>query len=310
MEVERIKVLIVGSGPAGYTAGIYAGRANLKPILYTGLMAGGQLMDTTEVENFPGYPKGVLGPQLMDDLKFQAERFGTEIRFGIVTSINFDKIPYTVVIDDEKTIKADTLILSTGASAKWLGLESEKKFNGYGVSACATCDGFFYKGKNVAVIGGGDTALEEALYLSNLCKSVTIIARSSKLRASQIMQNRVSKKENISITHNVDVQEILGEDKVNSLLLKNNGNDHIFIKEIDGVFIAIGHKPNSDLFKGFIDLDNDGYVITKNNSTKTNIKGVFACGDLQDKHYRQAITAAGSGCMAALDAERYLSEKN
>lgn len=307
MEIEKISVLIVGSGPAGYTAGIYAGRANLKPVLYTGLNAGGQLMDTTEVENFPGYPNGVLGPQLMDDLKLQAERFGTDIRFGIVTSINFDKIPYTVVIDDEKTIETDTLILSTGASAKWLGLESEKKFNGYGVSACATCDGFFYKGKNVAVIGGGDTALEEALYLSNLCKSVTVLARSNKLRASQFMQNRVSKKENISITYNVDVQEILGEDKVNGLLLKNNKNDHIFIKEIDAVFIAIGHKPNSDLFKGFIDLDNDGYVMTKNNSTKTNIEGVFACGDLQDRQYRQAITAAGSGCMAALDAERYLS---
>ncbi len=308
--MEKIKLLIIGSGPAGYTAGIYAGRANINPVMYTGLITGGQLMDTTEVENFPGYPNGILGPELMEDLKQQAERFGTEVRFGIVTNINFSKTPYVVTIDEEKQVEAETIILATGASAKWLGLASEKKFNGYGVSACATCDGFFYKGKDVGVIGGGDTAMEESLYLSNICKSVTIYARSNKLRASQIMQERVFKKENIKVVYNVDAQEFIGDKKVNSILLKNNQTNESFTNNIDGVFIAIGHKPNTDLIKGFIEVDEEGYIITKNKSTHTNLAGIFACGDLQDKHYRQAVTAAGSGCMAALDAERYLSTLN
>jgi thioredoxin reductase (NADPH) len=308
--MEKIKLLIIGSGPAGYTAGIYAGRANIKPVMYTGLITGGQLMDTTEVENFPGYPNGILGPKLMEDLKLQAERFGTEVRFGIVTNINFTKRPYVVTIDEEKQVEAETIILATGASAKWLGLASEKKFNGYGVSACATCDGFFYKGKDVAIVGGGDTAMEETLYLSNICKSVTVFARSNKLRASQIMQDRVFKKENVKVVYNVDVQEFVGDKKVTRVFLKNNQTKETFSQNIDGVFIAIGHKPNTDLVKNIIDVDEEGYIVTKNKSTHTNIAGIFACGDLQDKHYRQAVTAAGSGCMAALDAERYLSSLN
>jgi thioredoxin reductase (NADPH) len=310
MEIEKTKVLIIGSGPAGYTAGIYAGRANLNPILYTGLQSGGQLMDTTDVENFPGYPRGILGTELMDDLKNQAERFGTEVRFGLITAIDYSKIPYLVKIDNQKTIEAESIILATGASAKWLGLDSEKKFNGYGVSACATCDGFFYKGKNVIVVGGGDTATEEALYLSNMCKTVTILVRGEKLRASQIMQERISKKENISINFNTEIKEILGDLTVNGVRLIDNISKEIYDKQTDGIFIAIGHKPNSDLFKSNIDLDEEGYVITKSNTSLTNIEGIFACGDLQDKHYRQAVTAAGSGCIAALDAERYLNSKN
>jgi thioredoxin reductase (NADPH) len=308
--MEKIRLLIIGSGPAGYTAGIYAGRANIKPVMYTGLITGGQLMDTTEVENFPGYPNGILGPELMEDLKLQAERFGTEVRYGIVTNIDINSTPFVVTIDEEKKVEASSIILATGASAKWLGLASEKKFNGYGVSACATCDGFFYKGKDVAIVGGGDTAMEETLYLSNICKSVTVFARSNKLRASQIMQDRVFKKENVKVVYNVDVQEFVGDKKVTSVFLKNNQTNETFSQDIDGVFIAIGHKPNTDLVKNIIDVDEEGYIVTKNKSTHTNIAGLFACGDLQDKHYRQAVTAAGSGCMAALDAERYLSSLN
>jgi thioredoxin reductase (NADPH) len=310
MKIEKTKVLIIGSGPAGYTAGIYAGRANLNPILYTGLQSGGQLMDTTDVENFPGYPNGILGTELMDDLKNQAQRFGTEVRFGLITAIDYSKIPYSVTIDDTKTIETESIILATGASAKWLGLPSEKKFNGYGVSACATCDGFFYKGKDVIVVGGGDTATEEALYLSNMCRTVTILARGEKLRASQIMQERVGKKENISVKFNTEIKEIVGELTVSGVRLIDKTSNEIYDKPTDGIFIAIGHKPNSDLFKHKIDLDEEGYVITQNNSSLTNIEGIFACGDLQDKHYRQAVTAAGSGCIAALDAERYLNSKN
>jgi thioredoxin reductase (NADPH) len=310
MEIEKTKVLIIGSGPAGYTAGIYAGRANLNPILYTGLQSGGQLMDTTDVENFPGYPNGILGTELMDDLKSQAQRFGTEVRFGLITAIDYSKIPYSVTIDDTKTIETESIILATGASAKWLGLPSEKKFNGYGVSACATCDGFFYKGKDVIVVGGGDTATEEALYLSNMCRTVTILARGEKLRASQIMQEKVGKKENISVKFNTEIKEIVGELTVSGVRLIDKISNEIYDKPTDGIFIAIGHKPNSDLFKHKIDLDEEGYVITQNNSSLTNIEGIFACGDLQDKHYRQAVTAAGSGCIAALDAERYLNSKN
>lgn len=296
-----MKVVIIGSGPAGYTAAIYASRAGLSPVMFTGFNIGGQLMDTGDVENFPGYPNGITGPLMMEDLKNQALRFGTDIKYKMIKSVDFNSKPFKVTDEDDNTYLAESVIISTGADAKYLGLESEKKFSGYGVSACATCDGFFYRDGNVIVVGGGDTACEEATYLSNICNSVTMLVRSDKMRASNIMQERVKNNPKIKIEYNTHILEILGDKTVN-MVMTNNG-----VFSCDGVFIAIGHKPNTDLFKGQIDLDNEGYIITKPGSTKTNIEGVFACGDVQDKHYRQAITAAGTGCMAALDTERYLS---
>lgn len=296
-----MEVIIIGSGPAGYTAAIYASRAGLNPVMFTGFNLGGQLMDTGDVENFPGYPNGITGPMMMEDLKNQALRFGTDIRYKTITSVDFSSKPFKVTDEDGNTYQSNSVIISTGAQAKYLGLESEKKFLGYGVSACATCDGFFYKDMNVLVVGGGDTACEEALYLSNICSGVTMLVRSDKMRASNIMQNRVKNNPKIKIEYNTHILEILG-DKVVNMVMTNNG-----VFSCDGVFIAIGHKPNTDLFINQIDLDSDGYIITKPGTTKTNIEGVFACGDVQDKNYRQAVTAAGTGCMAALDAERYLS---
>lgn len=296
-----MKVVIIGSGPAGYTAAIYASRAGLSPVMFTGFNIGGQLMDTGDVENFPGYPNGITGPLMMEDLKNQALRFGTDIKYKMIKSVDFNSKPFKVTDEDDNTYLVESVIISTGADAKYLGLESEKKFSGYGVSACATCDGFFYRDGNVIVVGGGDTACEEATYLSNICNSVTMLVRSDKMRASNIMQERVKNNSKIKIEYNTHILEILGDKTVN-MVMTNNG-----VFSCDGVFIAIGHKPNTDLFKGQIDLDNEGYIITKPGSTKTNIEGVFACGDVQDKHYRQAITAAGTGCMAALDTERYLS---
>jgi thioredoxin reductase (NADPH) len=309
--MERIKCLIIGSGPAGYTAAIYAARAELKPILYTGLQMGGQLTLTTEVDNFPGYPNGVDGNQMMSDLKKQAERFGTDIRFGIVTNIEFNNNttePHIVTIDDSIKILTDTIIISTGATAKWLGLDSEKRLNGFGVSACAVCDGFFFKDQDVIVVGGGDTACEEASYLSKLCNSITMLVRGSEMKASQAMQKRVNTISNINIIYNVEVNEILGDKTVTGVKTYSKTiNEHEVINAT-GVFIAIGHTPNTQIFKDKLDMDDHGYLITKDKTTKTNIDGVFACGDVQDNIYRQAVTAAGTGCMAALDAERYLSQ--
>ncbi len=311
---EHIKVLIIGSGPAAYTAAIYASRSELKPVLYQGLQPGGQLTITTDVENFPGYPDGVSGPQMMEDLKKQAEKFGTEIRSGIITSVDFSQRPFKIVVDEEKTILAETCIIATGASARWLGLESENKYNGYGVSACALCDGFFYRGKVVAIVGGGDTAAEEATYLAKLCKKVYLIHRRDELRASRIMQKKVLNTHNIETVWNSSITEITGEEKgfskavngINILNVKTNEKKHI---DIDGVFIAIGHKPNSQVFEGQLDMNDMGYITTIPGSTRTNIPGVFAAGDVQDFHYRQAVTAAGTGCMAAIEAERFLSSE-
>ncbi|MFO7850850.1 MAG: thioredoxin-disulfide reductase [Bacteroidota bacterium] len=311
-DIEKVRCLIVGSGPAGYTAAIYTARANLKPVLYTGLEMGGQLTTTTEVENFPGYPEGVTGPQMMEDFKKQAERFGTDVRFGIATKVDFSNHPHKVIIDDKKTIEADIVILATGATAKYLGLEAEKKYAGMGVSACATCDGFFYKGKDVAVVGGGDTACEEATYLAGLARKVYMIVRRDVFRASKAMQERVFKTENIEILWKHQAVDLFGEDGVEgAVLVKNKGeeNEEIVKIKIDGFFLAIGHTPNSAVFKEFLETDDVGYVKTVPGSTKTNVPGVFACGDLQDSYYRQAVTAAGSGCMAAIDAERWLAEK-
>lgn len=306
---EHVKCLIIGSGPAGYTAAIYAARANLKPLLYEGLQPGGQLTTTTEVENFPGYPEGVTGPAMMDDLKKQAERFGTEIRFGIATKVDFTGPIHKVWFDESKLIEADAVIIATGATAKYLGLESEEKFKGSGVSACATCDGFFYKGQDVAVVGGGDTACEEASYLAGICNKVYLIVRKNFLRASKVMQDRVFKTKNIEVLFQYSPKEIIGDvSGVNGVILTNSKGEDVKIS-ITGFFVAIGHQPNSDIFKPFIETDETGYVKTISGCSKTNIEGVFACGDVQDKHYRQAVTAAGSGCMAAIDAERYLSEK-
>ena len=305
---EHTKCLIIGSGPAGYTAAIYAARANLHPIVYQGLEPGGQLMQTTDVENFPGYPEGIMGPQMMEDFRKQAERVGADIRYGIVTKINFSLKPFEVTVDEEKNISADTLIISTGASAKWLGIESEKRLNGKGVSACAVCDGFFFKGMELAIIGAGDTACEEALYLSKLSPKVHMLVRSNKMRASKIMQDRVLNNNNIKVYWNTEVVEILGEKEVESVKVFNKETKEEMTIPIKGFFVAIGHKPNSDIFKEVIDMDDAGYIKTKNNSSKTNVEGVFACGDVQDKVYRQAVTAAGTGCMAALDAERFLTE--
>ena len=309
-EFEKTKCLIIGSGPAGYTAAIYAARADLKPIVYEGLQPGGQLTITTEVENFPGYPDGITGPEMMEQLKKQAQRFGTDVRWGIVNEVDFSERPFKISADDGKKILADTVIIATGASAKWLGIESEKKYNGQGVSACATCDGFFYRGKDVAIVGGGDTAAEEATYLAKLCKKVYMIVRRDELRASKAMQEKVFNTPNIEILWNHTTKEILGNfSGVNGVLLTNTKTGEDKQIDIHGFFVAIGHSPNTELFKDQIKLDEMDYIITTPGSTQTNIEGVFAAGDVQDHHYRQAITAAGSGCMAAIEAERFLSSK-
>lgn len=307
--MERIKCLIIGSGPAGYTAAIYGSRADMKPVMYTGMQMGGQLTTTTEVDNFPGYPEGTDGTAMMEDLKKQAERFGTEVRFGMVTKVNFsDKIGgiHKVIVDEEKEIEAETIIIATGATAKYLGLESEQRLIGGGVSACATCDGFFYKGQDVIVVGAGDTAAEEATYLANICNKVTMLVRRDEMRASKAMQHRVNKTQNIEVKFNTEINEVLGDNVVTGVKAINNQTKEIQEIPVTGVFIAIGHKPNTEIFKGILDMDETGYLITKGKSSKTNLPGVFAAGDVQDKDYRQAVTAAGSGCMAALDAERYL----
>ena len=306
---EKIHCLIIGSGPAGYTAAIYAARANLKPVMYTGLLQGGQLMNTTDVENYPGYPTGILGPEMMEDFKKQAERFGTDIRFGMATKVDFSSHPHKVWFDGEKLVEADAVILATGAEAKWLGMPSEKRLNGSGVSACAVCDGFFYKGTEVAIVGAGDTAAEEAIYLSKLCTKVHMIVRKDQMRASKIMQDRVLDTPNIQVYWNSETDEVLGENVVEGVRIKNNKTGEKTTIPVTGFFVAIGHQPNSEVFKDYIKTDDQGYIITSTNSTKTNVHGVFACGDLQDKIYRQAVTAAGTGCMAALEAERWLSEK-
>lgn len=308
-EIEKIKVLIIGSGPAGYTAAIYASRAGLNPVLYTGGQPGGQLTITNDVENYPGYPEGVNGPQMMEDFKKQAERFGTDVRYGLITEVDFSKIPHKIIVDDQKIIEADTVLISTGASAKWLGLESETRLNGRGVSACAVCDGFFFRGQEVAIVGAGDTACEEASYLSNICSKVYMVVRRDEMRASQIMQKRVKNNPKIEIIWNSETEEILGEDDVTGARLINRITGEKTELAVTGFFVAIGHEPNTGIFKDFLDMDESGYIITKSGSTKTNIEGVFACGDAQDHIYRQAVTAAGTGCMAALDAERYLAEK-
>lgn len=306
---EKVHVLIIGSGPAGYTAAIYAARANMKPVLYQGIQPGGQLTITTEVENYPGYPEGIQGPEMMVHFEKQAARMGADIRYGLATKVDFSKQPYRVEIDEEKWIEADAIIISTGASAKWLGLESEQRLNGFGVSACAVCDGFFFKGKEVAIVGAGDTAAEEALYLSKLCTNVHMFIRRDQMRASKVMQDRVLNAPNIKVYWNTDTDEILGEKKVEAVRIKNNKTGETQEIPISGFFVAIGHQPNSDIFKGWIDMDETGYIKTIPGTTKTNMEGVFAAGDVQDKNYRQAVTAAGSGCMAALDAERYLTSK-
>jgi len=311
-DIQKVRCLIIGSGPAGYTAAIYAARANLNPVMYTGIQMGGQLTTTTEVDNFPGYPEGVTGPVMMEDLKKQAERFGTDVRFGIATAADFSARPHKVTIDNKTVIEADTVIIATGATAKYLGLEAETKYAGMGVSACATCDGFFYRGKDVAVVGGGDTACEEASYLAGLAKKVYMIVRRDELRASKAMQERVFKTENIEILWKHQTVDLFGENGVEGAnLIKNKGTDKeekVDIK-IDGFFLAIGHTPNSEVFKAYLETDNVGYIKTVAGSSKTNIEGVFACGDVQDSTYRQAVTAAGSGCMAAIDAERWLGEQ-
>ena len=307
--MEKHNVIIVGSGPAGYTAAIYAARANMKPVMYMGLEPGGQLMQTTDVENYPGYPEGIMGPQMMNDFKAQAERFGTEIRYGMITKVDFSKRPFTLTIDDDKQVQAESVILATGASAKWLGLESEKRLNGRGVSACAVCDGFFYKNTEVAIVGAGDTAAEEALYLSKLCTKVHMFVRRDEMRASKIMQNRVLKTANIEVYWNTETDEVLGKDEVEGVRIVNNKTGEKTEIPVKGFFVAIGHKPNSDVFKDYLEMDDVGYVKTKADSTQTNVEGVFACGDLQDSVFRQAVTAAGTGCMAALEAERFLAEK-
>lgn len=308
--IERIKCLIIGSGPAGYTAAIYAARADLKPVMYTGMEPGGQLTTTTEVDNFPGYPEGIDGPTMMVQLQQQAERFGTEVRMGMVTHVEFsDEVGgiHKITVDNATRLEAETVIISTGATAKYLGLPSEQKLRGGGVSACAVCDGFFYKGQDVAIVGAGDTAAEEATYLANICKSVTMLVRKDYMRASKAMQHRVNSTQNLKVLYNTEVDEVLGEQVVEGLRMVNNVTGEKEEIKITGLFIAIGHKPNTDIFKGQLDMDETGYLITKGKSTKTNKPGVFASGDVQDKEYRQAVTAAGTGCMAALDAERYLA---
>ena len=306
---EKVSCLIIGSGPAGYTAAIYAARANMKPLLYQGIQPGGQLTITTEVENYPGYPDGIQGPEMMEHFEKQAGRMGTDIRYGLATNVDFSTRPLRVEIDEEKWIEADSVIISTGAAAKWLGIESEQRLNGHGVSACAVCDGFFFKGKEVAIVGAGDTAAEEALYLSKICSTVHMIIRKSEMRASKVMQDRVLATPNIKIFWNSETDEVLGDDKVNGVRLLNNKTNEKTEIPVSAFFVAIGHEPNSVIFKGWLDMDEAGYLQTVPGTSKTNVEGVFASGDVQDKIYRQAVTAAGSGCMAALDAERYLSEK-
>ena len=307
-EIEKVEVLIIGSGPAGYTAAIYAARADMKPVLIQGLQPGGQLTTTTDVDNYPGYKDGIMGPEMMEDFKAQAERFGTDTRWGMVTKVDFSKRPFLIEVDEKTNILAESVIIATGASAKWLGIEDEKRLNGYGVSACATCDGFFYKGKDVVVVGAGDTAAEEATYLAKMCTKVTMLVRKDFMRASKAMQHRVNKTDNIEVLFNTELDEVLGDNVVDGVRVVHNitGKKHEI--SVTGLFIAIGHKPNTELFKGVLDMDDTGYLITEGKTTKTNIPGVFAAGDVQDKEYRQAVTAAGTGCMAALDAERYLQE--
>ncbi|KRO86435.1 MAG: thioredoxin reductase [Cryomorphaceae bacterium BACL29 MAG-121220-bin8] len=310
MSIERIKTLIIGSGPAGYSAAIYASRADLNPVLYTGMEPGGQLTTTTEVDNFPGYPEGVDGPSMMVDLQKQAERFGTEVRIGLVTKVDFsNKIGgiHKVIVDEKLEIEAETIIISTGATAKYLGIPSEQRLRGGGVSACAVCDGFFYKGQDVAIVGGGDTAAEEATYLANICSKVTMIVRKGEMKASKAMQHRVESKSNIELRYHSQIQEVLGKDVVEGVRIVNTETNKLDDVEVTGLFIAIGHKPNTDIFINQIDMDDSGYIITHGKTTNTNLPGVFASGDVQDKDYRQAVTAAGTGCMAALDAERYLA---
>ncbi len=307
-DYEKQKCLIIGSGPAGYTAAIYAARADMKPVMYEGIQPGGQLTITTDVENFPGYPDGVKGPEMMEDMKKQAQRFGTDVRFGTVTNIDLSERPLKAEADDGKKIQAETIIIATGASARWLGLESEKKFNGQGVSACATCDGFFYKAQDVVVVGGGDTAAEEATYLAKLCKKVYLVHRRDELRASAAMQKRLFNTSNIEVIWDHVPKEIVGDFKgVNGVILTNVKTGEEKKLDVTGIFVAIGHKPNTDLFKGQLDMDENGYLVTTPGTTKTNVAGVFAAGDVQDHIYRQAVTAAGTGCMAAIEAERFLS---
>lgn len=305
---EHVKCLIIGSGPAGYTAAIYAARADLKPVLYTGIEPGGQLTQTTDVENFPGYPNGILGPDMMDEFKEQAERFGTQVRFGYASKVDFSGNVHKVEIDGSTVISADSVIIATGASAKWLGLPSEDKYSGFGVSACAVCDGFFYKGQDVAIVGAGDTAAEEATYLAKICSKVHMLVRRDEFRASKTMENRVLNTPNIEIHYNTETKEVVGDGQVvTGVKVFNNQTMEEKVLDVTGFFVAIGHKPNTDIFKDFLDMDANGYIITKPDSTATNIKGVFASGDVQDSVYRQAVTAAGTGCMAALEAERYLA---
>lgn len=311
-DIEHLKCLIIGSGPAGYTAAIYAARADLKPVVYTGIVPGGQLTQTTEVDNFPGYPRGVTGPVLMEDLKAQAERFGTEVRFGYATKVEFAKDGgvHKVEIDGATWVSAETVIIATGATAKWLGLPSEEKYNGFGVSACAVCDGFFFKGQDVAIVGAGDTAAEEATYLAKLCRKVYMLVRRDEFRASKAMVHRVMNTSNIEVLYNTEAEEIVGDESgVTGVRVVNNQTQETQHLNVTGFFVAIGHKPNTELFEGALDMDETGYLITKPDSTATNIPGVFASGDVQDHVYRQAITAAGTGCMAALEAERYLTAK-
>ena len=306
-QLEHIHCLIIGSGPAGYTAAIYASRADLKPVMYTGPQPGGQLTITTDVENYPGYPDGIMGPEMMENFRKQAERLGTDIRYGMVTKVDFSgKPPYKIQVDENKEVLADTVIISTGASAKWLGIESENKLNGHGVSACAVCDGFFFRGKDVAIVGAGDTACEEASYLAKICSKVYMIVRKGEFKASKAMQHRVENTPNIEILFNSETDEILGENKVEGVRIKNNKTGELTTLAIGGFFVAIGHTPNTAIFKDYLEMDETGYLITTPGTSKTKVEGVFACGDAQDKIYRQAVAAAGSGCMAALDAERYL----
>ena len=310
MSIEKLKTIIIGSGPAGYTAAIYASRADLKPVLYTGMEPGGQLTTTTDVDNFPGYPNGIDGPKMMLELKEQAERFGTDVRIGEVTNVKLSSNIndfHEIVINNDTKVHAKTVIISTGASAKYLGIESEQRLIGGGVSACAVCDGFFYKGQEVAIVGGGDTAAEEATYLSNICSKVTMLVRRNVMRASKAMQHRVNSRKNIVVRYNTEVVEVIGQSVVEGLKLINNKTNFTDTIPITGFFVAIGHKPNTDIFKGQLEMDDTGYIITDGKTTKTNLPGVFASGDVQDKEYRQAVTAAGTGCMAALDAERYLA---
>ena len=310
--IEHVKCLIIGSGPAGYTAAIYAARADMNPVMYQGMQPGGQLTTTTEVDNFPGYPEGISGPEMMVQLQAQAERFGTDVRTGFATKVDFSKDIHTVEIEGEKIMTADTVIISTGASAKYLGLESEQKFlqNGGGVSACAVCDGFFYRGQEVVIVGAGDSATEEASYLANLCTKVTMLVRKGEMRASKAMQNRVNNIKNIEILYHTDTVEVLGNDVVEGVKVKNNQTGEETVIPATGFFVAIGHNPNTEIFRDYINTDAEGYIIKQPDTAKTNVPGVFVAGDAADHVYRQAITAAGSGCMAALDAERYLAAKN